>query len=132
MTTLSGVTVAGVTRTYLYSAATPQTPPLVLSPADLPAMWFQLPQGGMDPIVFAGGASWPMLRAEVVIAVMPFRLSLAARSFLSCVTLMDALNTGLQAIQPAKSKMTWTMRQAVVEVGGAEFWAVVCLVGGGG
>lgn len=115
---------AGQKRTFAH-------PPASLNAADLPALWVELPSSESAVIAFSG-AGWPTLKARVVLAIAPVAQDTAARNFADVVAACDTLHSALIVADAAESRLSFSLRVAVVEVAGAAFWAVIADVEGRG
>jgi len=118
---LAALNVASVKRRFAH-------PPASLNAADLPALWVQLPQGESGPPIVFTGERWPVLRVDVVIAVIPVAQSTVEASFAATLEMMDALAEALAAARVGPAPLTWSIRQDVVAVAEAAYWAVVATV----
>lgn len=125
---LEALTITGVVRQYT------QGPPLGASGvADLPAQYVRYPGGDEIAIVFGEQGGWPTLRLELVVLVEPVGQSTAPANFDATVDMMDAVTTALQGAPCiTKTKLHWSIRQAIDVVAGQAYWAVVANVEGSG
>ncbi len=121
LTRLGDMRIAGVTRRFGLG----QTPPASLNAGELPASWVQLPEADHEAYSFGGGATWPTFRAQLIVAVLPTAANTLGDSFDKTVAMMDAVRDALENATLAKSAIAWQMKQAVVIVAGAEYWAIV-------
>lgn len=128
VTALGALTITGVKRTYGYG----ETPPRALNAGELPAAWVQLPEGETRAIVFTDGASWPQLKAQLIVAVLPTAQSTFAEAFEDTVIMMDAMCTALKGSNLALSKTTWSIRQGIVSANKVDYWAVIADVSANG
>lgn len=128
VTALGNLTVTGVTRAY-------DEPPTSLNDADLPSMWVQLPQSDDAPLTLDGQGGWPVLRAQLIIAYQASAQSTQGANWSGTLAILDALAATLQSTAPGtlgKGKASWTVKPAIVNVAGADYWAVVADVVGNG
>ena len=118
---LGTLAVSGVTRKY-------GKPPSKLNTADLPASWVQLPTGEEGAMTYQTAGGWPMLQAELVIAVAPTGGSLTGANFDSMVTMLDNLSTALRGLRTGKAQNTWRIDTVIVTVAGIDYWGIVARV----
>jgi len=122
---LAGVEIAGVTRQYTY-------PPPSLNAADLPASWAQLPRGESGALTFQANGGWPLLRADLVVAVEAVAQGQQSGNFAATLAMMDAVADALRGADISRGPLSWDIRQDEVEVAGTRYWAVVATVEGRG
>ena len=125
---LEAVSVTGVTRRY--TQGPPTGAPAV---TDCPAQYVRAPEGDEAVLAFGNQGGWTTLRAELVILLGPAAASRTPENFDATVTMMDNLTTALVATTCiTKSKLTWSIRQAIDTVAGEDYWAIVAGVEGNG
>lgn len=126
---LGDLSITGVNRAY-------DEPPKALNTADLPASWVQLPEGEEGPLTFQTHGGWPILRADLVVALEAVGQERQAQNFSDTVTMMDSMSTALRGVTVGstlgKGPINWTMRQAIIPVADVDYWAVVASVEGYG
>jgi hypothetical protein len=122
---LATLDVAGVKRVFDY-------PPAALNTADLPTMWVQLPWGESGALTFQVNDGWPTLRAQIIIAAEAVGQERQSVNYAAVVTLMDNLSAALAGADVLRGPLSWTVRQGIVEVAGAQFWSVIADVEGRG
>lgn len=121
-TALGVLTVTGVNRKYDHIPA---------SLSDLPCSWVQMPQSDESLLTFDGTGGYPMLRAQLIIAVVATAQNTADANWDSTIAIIDNLATTLRAVNPgtlAASKPTWAIRMISVTVAGVDYWAVEATV----
>lgn len=106
-------------------------PPTSLNAADLPALWVELPRTE-EPLVSLRGAVWAIMRARVVVAMMPVSLDAQEKNFHSCVEMCDQLANVLHSVNVCDVVLRASVSIGVVEVAGTAFWAVIADVEGHG
>lgn len=125
---LEDISVTGVVRRY--ERGPPSGAP---STADTPAQYVRYPAGDEIPLVFGEQGGWPTLRAELVLLVEPVGQSKQGRNFDLTVDMMDNLTAALRGLSCiTKSKIRWSIRQAIDTVAGQAYWAVVASIQGNG
>ncbi|HFD38537.1 MAG TPA: hypothetical protein ENJ31_01620 [Anaerolineae bacterium] len=117
---LGSLVVSGVTRRF------EDGPPAKLNAADLPAQWVQMPTGEDAPISVA--ETWPVRRAELVIAVEAVGQSTNPANFAATVDLMDALSSALEGFSLGTIDPQWDIRLDGVLVAGNAYWAAIAEV----
>lgn len=121
VTALSEMAVAGVGKRYSYPPA---------SVGETPCQFPMLPTGQEGAMTIGANGGWPAQRVDLVVLYMPVAQSTPDANFAGCLAVMDAVSEALRAAR--FSKMTWSLRQAVVTVAGIDYWAVVASVEGHG
>lgn len=122
---LAGLGISGVSRSFL-------CPPESLNSSELPAQWVQLPRGESGALTFRASDGWPLMRADLVVAVAPVAQGTQEGNFAAVLAMMDAVANALQTADISRSSLSWSIRQDVVEVAGTAYWAVVAVVEGRG
>lgn len=120
--TLGALVVTGVNRRYDHIPA---------SLSDLPCSWVQLPSSEEGLMTFDGTGGFPMLRAQLIIAVVASAQNTDKANWDSTIAIIDNLSTTLRAVAPgtlAASKPTWALRMISVQVAGIDYWAVEATV----
>lgn len=107
-------------------------PPVTLSAADLPAQWIQFPRADERPVVFFHSGDWPILRADLVVAVVAVADGRQDENFTATLAMMDAVSDALSTANVCLSQLSWRIRQDVVMVAETAYWAVVAEVEGSG
>jgi|GEM_PF-5188659 len=107
-------------------------PPVSLSSADLPAQWVQFPQAEAGALTFQQGMAWPLLRAELVIAILPVGRERAEVPYAKVLDFMEALSEALQGADVCRGSVFYTMYQDIITVAGNDYWAVIAEVEGRG
>ena len=98
---------------------------------DVPCQWVQMPQSDESIMTFDGGGGWPMLRAQLIVAVEAVAQGTPLQNWDATITAIDAVITALRGVAAgtlAQSKPTWAVRLVSVTVGGADYWAVEATV----
>ena len=125
---LEVLSITGVVRQY--KSGPPAQKP---STADTPAQFVRYPASDEVPLVFGEQGGWPTLRADLVILVEPVAQSTQPRNFDLTVDMMDNVVSALQGAPCiTKSKLRWSIRQAIDTVAGQQYWAVIAAVEGSG
>lgn len=120
VTALQGMSVTGVERNY-------SAPPA--SVADLPAMWVQMPTIEEGQMTFGKGGGWPLLKAQIVVAVKPTAQGTQDENWTDVLSMCDALRTALINARPALGPVRWQpIRPGVVTVAGLDYWAAIAEV----
>lgn len=124
-TALAGLTITGVTRKLA-------SPPAALSTADLPSQWVQLPTitDEVARTMAQHGKLWAFNSAQFVVAYEAVGQSTQAANWSATLTMMDAVHTALAGSGAAlgRGRLTYIIRQAIVNVAGNDYWAVVAEV----
>jgi len=107
-------------------------PPMSLSSADLPAQWVQFPQVEAGALTFQQGATWPLMRAELVIAILPVGRERAEVPYAKVLDFMEALSVALQGADVCRGPIFYVLRPDIVNVAGNDYWAVIAEVEGRG
>jgi len=123
VTAVSGVTLASATRTFAY-------PPETINTADMPAQWVGLPQGDSPDIISAVNIRNKTRTVDLIVAVSPYGQDTQKQRFDTAVTVMDEIETALDALT-TMNFMSYTMRMTTeVQAGQLGYWAVVATVTG--
>lgn len=119
---LGNLTVTGVNRKYDHIPA---------SLSDLPCSWVQLPQSEEGLMTFDGTGGWPMLRAQLIIAVEAVAQNTPKANWDAVIAIIDNLSTALRGVaagEIAKQKPLFNLRMISVQVAGIDYWAVEATV----
>lgn len=122
----------GVKRKYALNA----TPPAKLTTASLPAQFIWPGGSAGDSQRAMQSGSWPVYSGTICIAVEAVGQSNAPANYAACVTLVDALDTALEAGQHTISlgdcgQLSWTIREEIRDVAGTAYWCVLATVSTG-
>lgn len=122
---LAGLTISGVTRKLT-------SPPAALSTADLPTQWVQLPtitDEGTRTMA-QHGQLWAINTAQLVVAYDAVGQSTQAANWSATLTMMDSVHNALAGSGSTlgRGRLTYIIRQAIVNVAGNDYWAVVAEV----
>ena len=125
---LEALTITGVVRQYT------QGPPMgAPGTADCPFQYVRYPASDEIPLVFGEQGGWPTLRADLVIGVEPVGQNTTFENFDDTVDMMDNVTVALQGAPCiTKSKLNWSIRQAIDTVAGQQYWAVIAAIEGKG
>lgn len=118
---VAALEIAGVPTRFSYPPA---------SVAKTPCSFPMLPTGQEGALTIGANGGWPAQRVDLVVLYQAVAQSDPQANFEGCLTTMEAVSAALRAAR--FSKLTWSMRQAVVTVAGVDYWAVVASVEGHG
>jgi len=117
ISTLAGVSVTGVTRSYDHE-------PIQVETADLPAKYVKLPGGGVNLETATTCVGDGKTRsADVVVALEPIGQSNREPNWESVVAMMDYLETALDTLYTS-SLFVYTIASGFVTLGEVSHWAV--------
>ena len=121
---LHGITVTGVSRKFDHTPQAVQT-------ADLPAQYLRLPGGGINSETLTTCAGDGKTRTiELVIIGEPVGQGDVDTNFGAVVTLMDNLETALDALGDTMPMTTYAIRGEGMQVGDALHWGLVATITG--
>lgn len=121
---LAALSVTGVKRKFT-------EPPASIGTGDLPAQWPGLPSGDEPQMTFGGGGGWPVLRADLVIAIEPVGQNTQSANYAATVAAMDNLSAALRSASIGRSNLVWSITSNVqVVVSDVTYWAVIATVEG--
>lgn len=121
---LSGLSVAGVRRTY-------NAPPVQLSTADLPALFTTLPQGNTAIDTLGGTTGLRSMSCMVVVAIEPVKQSMQLTNYTATMTMLDAVESTLKAAAASNRVIDrWTLEATETPIGDSLYWAIVATVEG--
>jgi hypothetical protein len=124
---LAGLEITGVSRQYDH-------PPASINSADFPLSFPLLPSGSEGALTFQAHGGWPTFKCELIIVYQAVGQSRHDDNFTGTVALIDNVAEALRGAVGTfcKGKVTWDIRQTVVTVAGADYWAVQATVVGHG
>ena len=129
---LTAITIAGVNRAYTEGM------PDKINPADLPALFARIVEGGDQGLTTKTYGGWPSLICELIIAVELVGLNTVPANHAAVVDLIDALNNAVRALDVGSGNfgrggLSWSWRLSNEEtVGDQRVWAVVARFEGRG
>lgn len=122
LTTLRGLTVAGVKRKF-------NGPPNQLSTADLPAQYPRLPDYQNNTQTMSGGMGLATLKAEIAVVIEAVGQNYNyLANFDAAVAMLDAMQDALSGITITAGLNSWTLRQEITEFGATPYWVLVAAV----
>jgi len=123
VTTLAGLSVAGVVKTYT-------APPTQMNTAQLPAQWVRLPSGETQVVTLAGGVGIPSFSCDLVIAVEAVSQNTQPVNYAKALALLDALQATLTTEALDGVADSWSLRLDSEQIGTAWYWVIVATVTG--
>lgn len=135
LTRLAAVTVTGVTRAYRLTDT--KVIPTSITTADLPVQWVQIPGTGRPvgeeaPLhAKQTGGGERIHRGLVVVVLGPVNQGEPSANMLAAVRMVDALDTGLRAVQGTLGMAgpTWDISiEPELPIGDQKFWGVSATV----
>lgn len=125
VTGLAALNVTGVTKKV-------ESPPVQVNTAQLPMMFVRLPTGANQTALMTGSAGLKTATCELVILVEAQQQNTTPRNFALVLTLLDAMETALQAAAAADAVIeNWNIRQDMEVTSETTFyWALVASVTG--
>ncbi len=128
MTTLAA-TVAALAALSVSGVITAQTaPPQMINVGALPLSYVRISSMGDEVAALGGDNELRRHTLELVVIVAPVDVNTYAVAFASCVAIIDAIATALEARTIEDGWTRWTMTQEYVTVGTAQYWQVVARV----
>ena len=128
VTSISGLTITSVTRTY---TSTPES----LGKADLPAQFIRLPSGNVGYAPADCDETEITRTIELVVCIEPVALETASQNFDDTVEMMDYMQSAVStwAYLPAQNGVAITYSistsgDAPVYVGDTAYWAVIATI----
>jgi hypothetical protein len=120
VSSISGLTITGVNRTY---TSIPES----LSTADLPAQFVRLPNGVMT---YAPSNCYQVGKTrdiELVICVEPLALEVADQNFDDTVAMMDYVETAIDTWNDSQTSLLveYNVAASALRVGETDYWAVI-------
>ena len=118
---LAALNVSGVTRKYT-------APPSQLSSADLPTMYPRLPEGNQEIVSFGYEVGKLSTVCELVVVMKADKQGNSQPNFADCLTMLDALNSALDANAASLNLDRWSLRQDGEQIGETPYWIIVARV----
>lgn len=106
--------------------------------ADLPLSFPRPLVNDEMPLTVDATGGWPVLRAELVIALEPIGQNITPDNQVACVALIDNVNTALRAgtattLGLGRAPLNWNVRVSPsLIIGDRQYWAVIATVEGRG
>lgn len=125
VSTISGLTITGVVTQLDHI-------PEIEDTADLPASFVRLPGGGINTETLTTcSGSGKSRTIELVVLIKPIPQSTASSNFAATVTMMDSIETALDANRTSIMPfVTYDISAGPEDVGGTGFWAVTATITG--
>ena len=124
ISTVSGVSITGVTRKFDHE-------PLSVHTSDLPASFVRLPGGGTNPETLTTCSGDGKTRVvELVVILEPLGQERPSKNFSLTVTMMDNTETALDALGDFMPMVEYQLSAEGVPVGDAVHWGIVATITG--
>ena len=124
ISTVAGITITGVTKKHAYI-------PVKVSTASLPASFVRLPGGGINGETLTTCADDGKSRTvELVVILEPMGQQRPSKNFSLTVTMMDNMETALDALGDFMPMVSYEIRAEGVAVGDAVHWGIIATITG--
>lgn len=124
---ISGLSITGLTRQFDHI-------PEYVDTSDLPASFVRLPGGGINPETLTTCSGDGKTRTiELVVLLEPFGQSTASANFSATVSMMDNVETALDADDgstPIMPFLTYEINASGETIGEGDYWAIVATITG--
>lgn len=122
---IAALSIPGINRIY-------PAPVESIPSAELPAGWVQEAAQNAGQLVYTDGQRWRTLRLNLIIVIAPIAASTLAERYQQSLAIMDAAASALHSADLCDTGVSYTMRQAVVDLAGVSYWGIVIELEGRG